>query len=34
VTSLAALLGTAPPLEEVEQAFIGHFARVFDREPA
>jgi lipoyl(octanoyl) transferase len=34
VTSLKALLGTAPALEEVELAFVGHFARVFDREPA
>ena len=34
VTSLAALLGTAPPMDEVEQAFVGHFARVFDREPS
>jgi lipoyl(octanoyl) transferase len=33
VTSLAALLGAAPPLGEVEHAFIGHFARVFDRVP-
>jgi lipoyl(octanoyl) transferase len=34
VTSLEALLGTAPPLEDVEQAFVGHFARVFDRVPS
>lgn len=34
VTSLGALLGTAPALPEVEQAIVGHFARVFDREPA
>ncbi len=33
VTSLAALLGTPPSMDEVEEAFIGHFARVFDREP-
>jgi lipoyl(octanoyl) transferase len=33
VTSLAALLGDPPPIDEVEQAFVGHFARVFDREP-
>jgi lipoyl(octanoyl) transferase len=34
VTSLLALLGTAPPMDEVEQAFVGHFARVFDRVPS
>ena len=33
VTSLGALLGAPPPMDEVEEAFIGHFARVFDREP-
>jgi lipoyl(octanoyl) transferase len=33
VTSLGALLGSAPPMDEVEEAFVGHFARVFDREP-
>ena len=33
VTSLHVLLGTAPPMDEVEEAFVGHFARVFDREP-
>jgi len=34
VTSLGALLGSPPQMDEVEQAFIGHFARVFDREPS
>jgi lipoyl(octanoyl) transferase len=34
VTSLLALLGSAPPMDEVQQAFVGHFARVFDREPS
>jgi lipoyl(octanoyl) transferase len=34
VTSLGALLGSPPPMDEVEQAFVGHFARVFEREPS
>jgi lipoyl(octanoyl) transferase len=34
VTSLGALLGSTLPMDEVEEAFIGHFARVFDRDPS
>jgi lipoyl(octanoyl) transferase len=34
VTSLGALLGSPLPMDEVEEAFIGHFARVFDRDPS
>jgi lipoyl(octanoyl) transferase len=34
VTSVGALLGTPPPIHGVEEAFVGHFARVFDREPS
>jgi len=34
VTSLGALLGSPPPMDEVEEAFVGHFARVFEREPS
>jgi len=33
VTSLGALLGTPPPLEDVEDAVVAHFARVFERRP-
>ena len=34
VTSLAALLGRAPAIPEVEDAFVRRFADVFDREPS
>ena len=34
VTSLAALLGSAPPRNAVEDAIVSHFADVFDRMPA
>jgi lipoyl(octanoyl) transferase len=33
VTSLAARLGRTPPIPEVEDRFVDHFARVFDRHP-
>jgi lipoyl(octanoyl) transferase len=33
VTSLEALLGRPVPLGAVEDAVVGHFARVFDRQP-
>src|SRR4029450_302247 len=33
VTSLAAKLGQAPAISEVEDRFIEHFAAVFDRDP-
>lgn len=32
VTSLERLLGTAPPMDEVESHVVRHFCRVFDRE--
>jgi lipoyl(octanoyl) transferase len=34
VTSLAALLGSAPPRDAVDDAIVSHFAAVFDRLPA
>ena len=33
VTSMEKLLGSAPPLEEVQDRLIGHFATVFERQP-
>ena len=33
VTSLARLLGTAPPMDSVEDRVIHHICRVFDRDP-
>lgn len=32
VTSLGRLLGSAPPMEEVEDHVVGHLCRVFDRD--
>jgi lipoyl(octanoyl) transferase len=34
VTSLARTIGREPPLHEVEERLVDHFARVFDRIPA